>query len=58
MVDHCHELIIVADHTKLDRITLVPVCPLSKVSILVTDRQATEDVIESYRELGVEVLLV
>jgi len=57
MIEHCHQLIIVADHTKLDRVTRVPVCPLSRVGILVTDRQAPPDIVEEFRNHGVRVLL-
>jgi DeoR family transcriptional regulator, fructose operon transcriptional repressor len=57
MIAHARELIIVADHTKLDRVTLVPVCGIEKVHRIVTDNQAPAEMITRLRESGVEVIL-
>jgi DeoR family fructose operon transcriptional repressor len=57
MIEHARELIIVADHTKLDRVTLVPICAIEKVRRIVTDRDAPAEMVQRLREIGVEVIL-
>jgi len=50
------EVIIVADHTKLGRISTAFVAPLSSVHKLVTDQQASEDFISAISALGIQVV--
>ena len=57
MIAHARELIIVADHTKLDRVTLVPICAIEKVRRIVTDNQAPPEIVQRLRETGVDVVL-
>jgi len=57
MIGHARELIIVADHTKLDRVTLVPICAIDKVRRIVTDNQAPPEIVQRLREAGVDVIL-
>jgi DeoR family fructose operon transcriptional repressor len=57
MIGHSRELIIVADHTKLDRVALVPVCAIEKVRRIVTDSQAPVQIVQHLRETGVDVIL-
>lgn len=57
MIENSTELIIVADHTKLTRISLIPICTLEKVSTLVTDSQAPMEIVEIIRSMGVRVIL-
>lgn len=51
------QLIIVADHTKFDRVSTAFVAPLEKVDVLVTTKAALEPFLESIREKGIEVVL-
>lgn len=57
MISHSRDVIIVADHTKLMRVSFVPVCPLDTIRILVTDSQAPADVVKKFREQGVKVII-
>lgn len=57
MIGSSTELIIVADHTKIQKGSLMPVCNLSRVSILVTDDQAPEEALELFRKSGVVVII-
>ena len=57
MIQNSNELIIVADHTKLSRVSLVPVCGLDKVSTLVTDSEAPEDLIDEFRRNGLKIII-
>lgn len=57
MIRNSSELIIVADHTKLSRVSFVPVCALEKVSTLVTDFQAPEDLIDRFRSQGINIII-
>lgn len=50
------KVIVVADHSKLGRVTTAFVAPLSKMDILVTDRLAAPEVVEKIRASGVQVI--
>lgn len=50
------ELIIVADHTKFNRVSTVFVAPADTMNILVTSDGAPEQFLEALRNLGVDVL--
>jgi DeoR family transcriptional regulator of aga operon len=52
------EVIIVADHTKCQRISTVNVAPVSVINTLVTDIEAPEDFVHALTEQGVRVLQV
>lgn len=51
------ELIVVADHTKLERISTVFVAPLEKIDVLITTKEASESFLDSVRKKGIKVLL-
>jgi len=57
MVEQVHELIILADHTKLGNIALASFAPLSRVHTLVTDDQANPEMVQAIREAGVQVII-
>lgn len=50
--------IVLADATKLSRVALAQVCPLSDVDVLITDRRAPHDLVDQIRALGCEVVCV
>lgn len=52
------QLIIVADHTKCNRISTFFLAPLSTVNMLITDRAAPPDFIAALEEQGIRVLAV
>lgn len=51
------KVIIVADHTKCGRVSAAFVAPLSVVDTLVTDREASEEFVETLTRQGVSVIL-
>jgi DeoR/GlpR family transcriptional regulator of sugar metabolism len=51
------KLIVVADHTKCDRISTVFVVPLEKVDVLVTSKEAPEKFLQAVQEKGIQVLV-
>jgi DeoR/GlpR family transcriptional regulator of sugar metabolism len=57
MIEACQELIIVADHTKLGKVGLIPVAPIERMRVLVTDSGAPMDYVTNLRAHGVEVIL-
>lgn len=50
-----NEIIIVADHTKLGRVSTVFVAPLDVIDVLVTDAAAPPDLVQSLRDKGIDV---
>lgn len=50
--------VVLADATKISRVALAQVCPLSDVDVLITDRRASEDVVNLIRAQGCEVVCV
>jgi DeoR/GlpR family transcriptional regulator of sugar metabolism len=52
MIDVSDQLIVVADHTKLGRVCLMPVAPLKRVDCLVTDSGASAEMVEAIRANG------
>jgi DeoR/GlpR family transcriptional regulator of sugar metabolism len=52
------ELIIVADHTKCERVSTAFVAPLEKVDYLITTNKISETFLNSIEEIGIKVLLV
>ncbi len=57
MLGQTGQVVIVADYTKLSRISLVPVCPVSDIDTLVTNQEAPPDLIARFQEQGVNVIL-
>ena len=51
------EVIIVADHTKINRISSALLAPLSRIDKLVTDKRAPRAFVAALRKRGIEVLL-
>lgn len=56
MIRQSDEVIIVADHTKINRTSFIEVCPINDVDVLVTDELAPPDFIETLRQRGIRVL--
>ena len=51
------QVIVVADHTKLGRVSTVLVAPIAAVDVIVTDSMAPADQVEAIRTAGVEVII-
>lgn len=58
MVRQAKRRIVVADHTKLGKVTTSLICPTAEIHQLITDTGATEAQVAPFRELGIEVLRV
>ncbi len=58
MVKHAKEVIVVADSSKLDMVSTVQVCALSRVDTIITDDGAEPATVDAFRRLGVRVILV
>lgn len=52
------EVIIVADHTKVNRVSTVLLAPLKTMSTLVTDEKADRQFIHALKKQGIEVIVV
>jgi DeoR/GlpR family transcriptional regulator of sugar metabolism len=50
------QIIVVADHTKLERHSTAIVAPISKIDTLVTDREANADFITALTSLNIQVI--
>ncbi len=58
MAEHSRQVILVTDSSKIGRVGFVPVKPVVSFNILITDTNAPPDIVQSIRDMGVEVLLV
>jgi len=50
-------LILVADHTKFNRLSTVSICSLERLQTIVTDRSTSPEMVKSLRERGIEVII-
>ena len=58
MVRQAREVIVVADSSKLGRVSSSLICPLSEVHTLVTDTGASEETLAPFTERGMRILKV
>ena len=58
MVERSRQVILVTDSSKIGRVGFVPVKPVSAFHMLITDTNAPPDIVQSIRDMGVEVILV
>lgn len=57
MVYAAKRVVVVADHSKLGKATLVQICPVDSVHVIVTDREAVLEDIQQFQTTGLEVVL-
>jgi len=57
MIRSSRKAVIVADHSKFDRVSCVNVCPLDKLHYIITDSEADQEVLEKYRKAGVSIIM-
>lgn len=57
MIERSRQLIVLADHTKLDRTLLYPVCELAGIHTLITDSQAPREFTDRLVEAGGKVIV-
>jgi DeoR family transcriptional regulator, fructose operon transcriptional repressor len=58
MIRSAHEIIVVTDDTKLGKVSLHSVAPLSSIHTLVTGKEAPEHMLKPFQDSGVEVFAV
>jgi DeoR family transcriptional regulator of aga operon len=58
MAKHARRKVAVADHSKFGIIGAWRICPTQDLNMLITDSGATEEMIEPFQKLGIEVLRV
>jgi DeoR family transcriptional regulator of aga operon len=56
MLKQAKQVIVVADSSKLGKVSPAFICPLSDIHMLITDTGATDQAIEPFRQLGIEVI--
>jgi DeoR/GlpR family transcriptional regulator of sugar metabolism len=52
-----HEIVIVADHTKINRVATVLLAPLNTMQTLVTDAQADKKFVQALQKQGFNVIV-
>ncbi len=55
LVHHSHRKVVVADRSKLGTVSNFLLCSTSEINSLITDSGATEQEIESFQRLGIDV---
>jgi len=55
MIKQSKQVIVVADSSKLAKVSPAFICPLSEIHKLITDTGATDEAIEPFARLGIEV---
>ncbi len=58
MVVHARRRVAVVDHTKLGKVGNWKICESRNLHTVVTDTQATDEVVAPFREMGVEIIRV
>ncbi|MGI6113176.1 MAG: DeoR/GlpR family DNA-binding transcription regulator [Mahellales bacterium] len=57
MIDAAKEVILLADHTKFEKLTHVTICPIDKVTTIVTDDKADPEMLQVYKHHGIKVVI-
>jgi DeoR/GlpR family transcriptional regulator of sugar metabolism len=57
LVDSAQKVVVVADHSKLGKIALARIVPLSGVDILITDSGATHETLRDLERAGLEIIV-
>ena len=57
MIANAEQIIVMTDSSKLGKTRFSYVAPLSVVDVLVTDSQASEEILQEFRSLGIETIL-
>jgi len=55
MLEYSHKIIVLADSSKFNVVSLTPVCGLDKIDRIVTDPGIAPDVLAQYREAGIVI---
>lgn len=55
MMEIAQHRIVLADSSKFDIVSLLNVCPFSQISRIITDSKISDNVLDKYRDAGVEI---
>lgn len=58
LIKHARQIIVAADHTKLDKNFFVTIAKLSEINLIVTDKNANVNVVENMKNHGANLILV
>jgi DeoR family transcriptional regulator of aga operon len=56
MLKQAKQVIVVADSSKLDKVSPAFICPLAEIQMLITDHGATSEQVEPYEQQGIRVI--
>ena len=57
MIEHSKRLVVLADHTKFDTVSMCRVCGLEQVEAILTDSGLDSQIVEKYRAAGHQILV-
>lgn len=57
MIRSAKEVVLLCDHSKLNKTTFAKVCPLSAIDTLITDRGISADLLDQIKNDGTDVIL-
>ncbi len=55
MLRQAKQVIVAADSSKLGQVSPAFICPVAEIHVLITDTGASDEAVEPYRRLGIEV---
>jgi len=55
--ESAEKVVVVADHTKFDRISCVNILGLDKIDYFITDRRIDSSILKKYREAGINIII-
>lgn len=58
MAERAEQVIVLADSSKLERAGFVPIIPMDRIDLLITDNETSTDVVDDLQMRGIEVLRV
>ena len=58
MIDRSRQVIVVADSSKIGRVTFARICPIEAVSLIISDADADPLAVKALQDAGPEVQLV
>ncbi|MCJ7717338.1 MAG: DeoR/GlpR family DNA-binding transcription regulator [Anaerolineales bacterium] len=57
MASRADQVIVLADHSKLGRAGFVPIMPIERIDVIITDPSAPEGILTELRDSGIQVLV-
>jgi DeoR family transcriptional regulator of aga operon len=57
LIDRAQRVIVVADSSKLERVTFARICGVDRVDVLITDDKAPAAVLEAFEHAGVTTVI-